>query len=314
MVLIVSILATLSIPEMANGFVNTYRHRTILPSHLTSNSLTSTLTVVTLTLGMKSDGNNKSNNPFFSMPAPLSDSKGEGNISMSTKDKEKDKEKEKDNMSEIEKEVLATTQAKLDLKRVKSALMGQGTRDITVDDIIQSDDNALSKSIEAKGPPPSQLAIALAAASFLGLLSFLTIHMPILSLVVFLATIYVASRDPVNDEALVEGDISGPVTRIVGRATLESIKKTKPTMQRMVRAVASQDEYDKLFMKFQELENENQDLKQWVQQREAINDQAKNFTMDSLKDIARDNSLKVSGTKVQLMTRLVDNGCLNLLE
>jgi hypothetical protein len=263
---------------------------------------------------MKSDGNNKSNNPFFSMPAPLSDSKGEGNISMSTKDKEKDKEKEKDNMSEIEKEVLATTQAKLDLKRVKSALMGQGTRDITIDDIIQSDDNALSISIEAKGPPPSQLAIALAAASFLGLLSFLTIHMPLLSLVVFLATIYVASRDPVNDEALVEGDISGPVTRIVGRATLESIKKTKPTMQRMVRAVASQDEYDKLFMKFQELENENQDLKQWVQQREAINDQAKNFTMDSLKDIARDNSLKVSGTKVQLMTRLVDNGCLNLLE
>eukprot|EP00979_Chaetoceros_neogracilis_P004036 scaffold695_cov279-Chaetoceros_neogracile.AAC.62 len=300
MVLIVSILATLSIPEKANGFVNTYRHRTLLPSHLTSNSLTSTLTVVTLTLGMKSDGNNKSNNPFFSMPAPLSDSKGEGNISMSTKDKNKDKEKEKDNMSEIEKEVLATTQAKLDLKRVKSALMGQGTRDITVDDIIQSDDNALSKSIEAKGPPPSQLAIALAAASFLGLLSFLTIHMPLLSLVVFLATIYVASRDPVNDEALVEGDISGPVTRIVGRATLESIKKTKPTMQRMVRAVASQDEYDKLFMKFQELENENQDLKQWVQQREAINDQAKNFTMDSLKDIARDNTLKV-----QLMTRLM---------
>mmetsp|Transcript_32750 Transcript_32750/g.36662 ORF Transcript_32750/g.36662 Transcript_32750/m.36662 type:complete len:86 (+) Transcript_32750:307-564(+) len=85
-------------------------------------------------------------------------------------------------------------------------------------------------------------------------------------------------------------------------------------MQRMVRAVASQDEYDKLFMKFQELENENQDLKQWVQQREAINDQAKNFPMESLKDIARDNSLKVSGTKVQLMTRLVDNGCLNLLE
>jgi len=299
---IVSILVTLSITQIVNGFLNTScrHHRTLLPSHLISNPLK---------LRMKSDENSKDDSPFFSMP----ESKGDTTVGNGNSNSNGSSTKRKYNMSGVEKEVLATTQAKLDVKRVKSALMGQGTS-ITIDNTVENDDAAVSESVDAKGPPPSQLAIALAASSFLGLLSFLLIQIPLLSLTVFLATLYVASRDPVNDEVLVEGDISGPVTRIVGRATLESIKKTKPTVQRVVRAVASQDEYDKLFMKYQELEKENYDLKQWVEQREAINDQAKNFTMDSLKDIARENNVKVSGTKVQLMTRLVDDGCLNLLE
>ena len=84
-------------------------------------------------------------------------------------------------------------------------------------------------------------------------------------------------------------------------------------MQRVVRAVVSEDEFDKLQMKYLELEKENQEIKREVEVREAVEAQAKKFSMTELKDIAKKNDVKAGGTKVQLMTRLVEGGFLNLL-
>jgi len=274
------IIATLalSMPQMTIGFTITSspcrRHGVLLPSKSK------------MVLTMVNDDNKPNDVPFFSMPdAPTN------------------------KMTGIENEVLAATQAKLDVKRVKKALLGQRST-IAIND--ETDDALAAAVAETITPPPSQNSIALAAASFLGFLSFLTLQIPLLSLGVFLATGYIASRDPINDEALVEGDISGPVTRIVGRATLKSIEKSKPTVQRVVRAVVSEDEFDKLQLKYEELEKENQQIKREVEQREAVEAQAKNFTMTELKNIAKKNDVKAGGTKAALMTRLVEAGFLNL--
>ena len=305
MVIIVTI--ALSMPQMTSGFTITSspcrRYGVLLPSKSK------------MALKMVNDDNSSSSSdaPFFSMPDfSSSGKKGVQEDSGITKtNKDNDASASANEMTDIEKEVLAATQAKLDVKRVKKALLGRAST-VVIND--ETDDELALSAAETIAPPPSQNSIALAAASFLGLLSFLTLQIPLLSLGVFLATGYIASRDPMNDEELVEGDISGPVTRIVGRAALKSIEKSKPTVQRVVRAVVSEDEFDKLQLKYLELEKENQEIKREVELREAVEAQAKKFSMTDLKDIAKKNDVKAGGTKAQLMTRLVEGGFLNLLD
>lgn len=304
----VVIIATtaLSMPQMTIGFTITSspcrRHGVLLPFK----------SKLALRMVNDDDSSSSSDAPFFSMLdfSSSGNKKDQESSAITNKDSNVSASASANEMTDIEKEVLAAAQAKLDVKRVKKALLGRANTVVFND---ETDDELASSVAEPIAPPPSQNSIALAAASFLGLLSFLTLQIPLLSLVVFLATGYIASRDPMNDEELVEGDISGPVTRIVGRAALKSIEKSKPTVQRVVRAVVSEDEFDKLQMKYLELEKENQEIKREVEVREAVEAQAKKFSMTELKDIAKKNDVKAGGTKVQLMTRLVEGGFLNLL-
>jgi hypothetical protein len=120
----------------------------------------------------------------------------------------------------LEKQMLAKIQEERDVKRIKDAVLG------TVEESIKKRKNS---------EPPSTLSIALAAGSAVGLTSLAALHIPILSLGAFAATTYVAQRDPIKDEDLLEGDLSGPLSRIIGRATLSSIEKTKPVLQAALR-------------------------------------------------------------------------------
>ena len=121
----------------------------------------------------------------------------------------------------LEKQMLAKIQEERDVKRIKDAVLG------TVEESIKE---------RKKSEPPSTLSIALAAGSAVGLTSLAALHIPILSLGAFAATTYVAQRDPIKDEDLLEGDLSGPLSRIIGRATLSSIEKTKPVLQAALRS------------------------------------------------------------------------------
>ncbi len=210
----------------------------------------------------------------------------------------------------MEKQILAKTQADLDAKRVKDAMLGliqddsseEKSTEVTVQAEIEMDDIDLDK------PPPSTMSVALAAGSAVALTSLAALHAPIVSLGAFAATTYVAQRDPIKDEDLVEGDLTGPLSRILGRATLDSIEKTKPAVQTVVKASVIQSELEELTVKYNELKKEHELLKSQLEIREAIDEYAKDFTMAQLKDIARGDDIKVSGTKAELMMRLVEAG------
>lgn len=218
-------------------------------------------------------------------------------------------EKEVIDLTLMEKEVLAATQAKLDVQRVKDVVFGAGNTDIDLKKFAQKEANSLPDT-----PPPSPLNIGFAAAFALASLSYFAFDSSILSFVVFLATFYIASKDPLSDEEIPGGEFTGPVTRIVGRATLDSIEKSKPTVQAVARAVVTRDELDNLKKQYEELEGENEDLKSRIQLRQEIDKQAKKYTIKALKEIAKENDLKTGGTKAELMMRLVDEGCLVLEE
>jgi len=250
---------------------------------------------------------------------------------------------EEGNIDDMEKEVRASAQAKLDIKTVKNAIFYNGATSasssssgsdsgsdndnlpkaaalVIIEDegkIITAPDTSISNSALAKlessstasttTSPPSQWQVAFAAGSINAFIALFLFQMPVLSFGVFLLTSYVASRDPSEDEDLLEGDISGPVSRIVGRATLESIEKSKPTIGRVARAVVEGDVVEELQVRNVMLRDENNSLKGEVARRTAIETQSKYYTVANLKDIARKDGLKVGGTKAQLMMRLLEN-------
>lgn len=273
-------------------------------------------------------------------------------------------------IEELEREVRASAQAKLDIQRVKNALQNN----------ISSNDDAKSSSVSLPSPslptndtdttatttalttgetkqqqvtmtvdsspdpssrrtppspsPPSNWNIALASGACTSLLSLSFLHdIPILSLGVFAAVTYIASRDPTNDELLlpnlrntldgggsasanataITSDISGPIARIVGRATITSIEKSKPKVKAVARAViSSQSDLEALQSKIDKLEEENLLLKEWIERRQKIDDMGKMYTLGKLKDIARRDGLLLGGTKIQLMMRLIEAGSLEL--
>lgn len=225
-------------------------------------------------------------------------------------------------LEDMEKEVLASAQAKLDMKRVKNALFQKGQvndEDDTNKTILEESSlvvSSSSDSITKGGPAPSKWGIAFSAGIFFATSSFLLLHSFTFSGLAFVIAVYIASRDPVTEVGLVEGDdISGPMTRIVGRATYQSLESAKPTLQAVTRAVVDGDAVvNELQQQVLELKQENEELKLWRQRRTDVDDQMGGYTVGDLKVIAKKDGLTVGGTKAQLMMRLVEAGSLQLDE
>jgi len=212
----------------------------------------------------------------------------------------------------LEKQILAKTQAELDVKRVKDAVLGFGGEAEELPRLPAETKQELSTEFDPEKGPPSALSVALAAGSAVGLTSLAALQSPLLALGAFAATTYVANRDPIKDEDLVEGDLTGPLSRIIGRATLTSIEKTKPAVQNVVRASVTQNQLEELKAKYKELQEENEELRMKLDRRDAVDKYCKNFTMTQLKEFAKRDEIKVGGTKAELMLRLVEAGSLNL--
>lgn len=236
-------------------------------------------------------------------------------------------------MVNMEKEVRASAQASLDLKLVKEALTVAPTdSNVAVNsrDKDNGNDGSYYKSLSSSSssvtvlnsssptpsdiPPPSQWKIALAAGLAAALVSFLLLHQPLLSLAFLLTTTIVAARDPIDEgSSLVDGedDVAGPLARLIGRATLQSIEGSTPKVRAITRAVVTGDaEIDSLRGRIRELEGENRSLALWVERRRYVDEYVGKFKLDQLKDSARKEGLPVGGTKVQLMMRLAEAGCL----
>ncbi|GFH52723.1 hypothetical protein CTEN210_09199 [Chaetoceros tenuissimus] len=245
--------------------------------------------------------------PFFTLPLGGTGIKEKDAISSDAVLDIEEEETSLPNLQKFEKHIKAEIQAKMDLSTIKNRILGEPIfpveEEVAPVEIVTDVQNV-----------PSQFNVALAAGGFFGLLTFMLWQIPILSGLVFAATAYIGARDPTRDEDLIEGDISGPVTRTVGRATISTIEKSTPTVKKVIRAVVDQDEFDRMEKRLAELEEENEALNLNIKRRQSVDEQAKFFKVDELRSMARRSNLKVGGTKAELMLRLVENGLLNIIE
>jgi len=220
-------------------------------------------------------------------------------------------------MANMEREVWDSAQATLDVKRVKEALTKESSRvEGVISDSPLSSMAVLKPSnpISSNVPRPSQWRVAITAGFVAGLVSFLLLKQPILSLTLFLATTIVAARDPIDENSFLidgEDDIAGPLARLIGRVTLQSIQESTPKVRAMTKAaVTGNAEIDSLKVKIRQLEEENKSLALWVERRMYVDENIGKFKLEQLKNTARREGLAVGGTKMQLMMRLAEAGCL----
>jgi hypothetical protein len=196
----------------------------------------------------------------------------------------------------MERQVLASAQAKLDTNRILEAL------EVTNRDDRKSDTVPSSGTVH-----PWKVAVAASLLCSAAVL-VLSKYNLFLTLVVAAGVFLVAAGDPVDDDSLV-----GAVARVVGRATLQSVEASQPKVRAVARAVVTgQDEVNDLQQRLLNLETENAELRKWKIQRIKAEDCLADYSLPILKDQAREHNLQVSGTKLQLLMRLVDAGVVEL--
>lgn len=207
--------------------------------------------------------------------------------------------------AQIEQEVIASANAKVDVNRLKNALSEKSKSGTTDEFNIGG-----NKSIQS-----SQWNVALASGGMTGIVSFLIFHQLFLSVCLFLGATYVASKDPIyEDDGILAGDeISGPVARIIGRLTIKSIEESKPKVKAVARAaIFGDDEIESLRQRLQDLEIENEDMRIWISRRCAIDNFGKFYSLQNLRLMARQNGIAMEGNKTELMMKLMDAGVLKL--
>lgn len=102
----------------------------------------------------------------------------------------------------------------------------------------------------------------------------------------------------------------------VGRYTLEEITPKAKAIAKA--AILGEEEVAELKARLQDLEmeysavrDENVRLKLWKDRRTWVDAVLPKYTLQSLKDEARQNGLQVGGTKAQLLMRLVEAEVIN---
>ena len=191
-------------------------------------------------------------------------------------------------MAAIEREVLESTRAKLDLQRVTRTLL---------------DDDPESSQPLVRG-----WQVAVAAGSAGGITTFVLFHNLLLSGIVCVSIFFAANGDPMEEDSA-----AGALARIVGRVTLQSVQASQPKVRAMARAaLRGEDEVTELRARASKLEQEISDLRLWKERRLAVDEALPDFSLDDLKDKARQNGLLVGGTKAQLLMRLVEADLIRL--
>jgi len=199
-------------------------------------------------------------------------------------------------ISSLEKEVFASAQANVDLKRVTDLLLEENEKSV--------------KHTEEELLYPSSWTISLAAGTISAFSSFIIWHNSIASLVFFITAYLLASGDPLEEDG-----VTGSISRIVGRSTLSFLYSIKPRFFSVLRAVLDGDgELFELRDRIKEVEEENKVLKLILRRKVAVENALPNYTLDKLKDICKENG--VSGytvmTKEKLLYNLVEKGIIDL--
>lgn len=109
--------------------------------------------------------------------------------------------------------------------------------------------------------------------------------------------------------------IVGAAARIVGRFTLKTMEDTGSKVKPIIRATVEGDaELEYLRACVGDLKRENEELRLWKHRRNLVDDSLTKYSLDELKDIAREEGLLgVAGlTKPRLMMRLLEEGVLDI--
>jgi hypothetical protein len=191
-----------------------------------------------------------------------------------------------DNIYQIEKDVFSSVQERLDYQRLMTALEEPSASDYT---------------------PPWKIAVA-AATTFSVLIFFFSSSNVFLSTIVWIATYAAANRDPLEEEGL-----AGPLTRLVGRRTLESYKANEPKIKALARVVVTgREEITQLQHRVAQLEEENKHLREWKEKRIKVDRELSRFSLDELRFIARHHNLPSGGNKTDLLMLLVERKVIHL--
>jgi len=163
--------------------------------------------------------------------------------------------------------------------------------------------DTVESSSSSSTTPASQWQIALAAAAAsAGLVFWIWSFNGSVALVTFVLVFGLAVRDPLEDDS-----VWGALARLVGRQTISSYQASQPKLQALARAVVTgEEEIVALQLQLQALQQENQALQQWKQIRLEAEDSLGDYTVPQLKEELRQAQLPVSGTKLQLLTRLLE--------
>jgi hypothetical protein len=91
------------------------------------------------------------------------------------------------------------------------------------------------------------------------------------------------------------------------------VQASQPKIKALARAVVTgEEEIVGLRQRVQELEDETTSLRLWKERRIKVDAALPRFTVNELKEIARENDLAVGGTKSELLFRLVEADAVNL--
>jgi len=216
-------------------------------------------------------------------------------------------------MEMMEKEVLASTQSKLDWKYVQDALFGKGqdnSQPNNVPTAFANDDDDNKNFNRETSLIFSSIEISLASSILFAALCFVVLHQPTVVVIVFSLVFLLANGNPLQEE-----NAFGAFFRIIGRFTLRVLYSAAPKAQMVMRVLLTDDinngqtdrQIGLLQAKITELEEENRTLRQRLAVRERKSLLARH-TMEELRALARKESIPVSGTKEQLLSRLVDKG------
>ena len=156
-------------------------------------------------------------------------------------------------------------------------------------------------------PPiiPSPSSISVTGAALLGTLSYI-----------------VALGDPTDQSELGDGvEVSGAVSRIVGRTALQSAQASAPRIKAAARAIVDYDsttatleELEQLSQTVLQLQTENDELRTEVALWNAVEDVSSMYKLEELKEMARFKGLRgySSDGKNALLRRLIREGIVKL--
>lgn len=200
----------------------------------------------------------------------------------------------------LEQRVYASAQSNVDFQRVLDAL---DRTELPPD--AGSDADLLLDDERGRVPVLEPWKIGVAAASAAAVMSYLFFHSFYLS-VFLMGFLFVAAT--LDDDSL-----SGAVARILGRTTIRSVQASEPKLKALARAVVTGEaEVQELRKRNAMLEEEVRHLRIWKDRRLKIEAAMPYYSVEELKRCARANGLAVSGTKNELMMRLVVARALSL--
>lgn len=160
----------------------------------------------------------------------------------------------------------------------------------------------------SNSPLATPYQISIAGALVCGTIIDLVLHNTILALLVSISVFLTAFLED-------HSNLTGALVRMLGRTTIRSVQASEPKIKAIACVVITgQEDIQSLQQTIQllqydneRLQQENQQLQQWKATHIYIHQTLLlQYTLPQLKDLAQSHQLPVSGTKLELMERLLE--------